>query len=78
MPIFKGRNGEVFPSKRNPNPKKDDEEESYIAKKVTFLCSNCKKKFVEFIKSENTIAPKACDKCKEIMKDLSWKTRYAR
>ena len=76
MPIFKGRDGEITPSKRNPNP--NYEGESIFFKKMTLLCIDCKKKFAKFIKSGDTIAPQACNKCKQTMEDYSKRTRYTR
>ena len=76
MPIFKGRDGEVLPSRRNPTGSADEEESIFI-KKISLLCPECKEKFREFMKSQNTESPKVCDKCKESMKELSMGTLRA-
>lgn len=70
MPIFKGRNGEILPSRRNPRGNVSGEEESIFIKKMSLLCPICRKAFREFFKNQNSAIPKTCDKCKENMKDL--------
>ena len=76
MPVFKGRDGENLPSRRHPMGG-SDEEESIFIRKLSLLCPDCRKKFREFLKSQNIESPKVCDKCKESMKELSMGTRRA-
>lgn len=43
--------------------------------KFSVLCSECKKKFKEFLKIGGAI-PKACDICKDKLKDQMFSARY--
>lgn len=43
--------------------------------KPNVLCSICKQKFKDFIKSGGAM-PKACDACKEKLKDQMFEARY--
>ncbi len=70
MPIFKGKDGEVLPSHRNPKGYTNTDEETVFIRKMSLLCYDCKKKFREFLKGQSTESPKACEKCKIYMKDL--------
>ena len=71
MPTFKGRDGEVLPSRRNPRGADDGKDIAFLnVPKKTSLCLDCQKQVRSFIKGETMIQPEACDKCKIAMKNL--------